>query len=659
MFRTLAITALLSILYTTISTAQCTFDGGSGTAEEPFLIATAEQLACLKNYTGEEHRGKHFKITSDISLNNAPFDTGWVPVGYHTKATDYSAFEGVLDGNGKTISHLKVKKDAPSCTGLFGYCKGILRNIHLDSVQINGRAFTGALCGMTDSCEITGCTLRNSVIRGTERTGGLVGYAIWSRLSECSAACSVLALTGEGGGMVGRGDTSSFEACACSTVVRANEGNGGGLFGWSFVSTSYRCSVYADVTAGNYCGGFAGWSESGWIDSCEARVNIVGKEVCGGLVGFNNAPFRRCNVAGTVKGNQYVGGLAGHNADSATSSHFSGSVIGIQETGGACGFNSGKTRFCSAEGTVTGQRNTGGFAGHSNMDISDCFASAMVIGDSATGGFIGRSEDTIARCYASGEVSGRHQTGGFVGDGPLGRFLFCFATGSVKGSDFTGGFAGLCTENIFNSYAMGDVDSKGQNTGGFTGSISWSRRNISYCYTLSRMLQPPTTPCTESTPCTSSYYLENSWFSCNQKSGKMLTTAEFAKQSSFPGWDFDSIWTIQEGVTCPYLRWQKEPLPQHFLGTTAFDIDVAHDRNNVVHGTLYSAFVGNHVQLKNGSFQVTLHTLAGQKIAAVNGVGPATIPLSTLTNLRNQIVLITITQGNDVVSDKRFIGRCR
>lgn len=33
-----------------------------------------------------------------------------------------------------------------------------------------------------------------------------------------------------------------------------------------------------------------------------------------------------------------------------------------------------------------------------------------------------------------------------------------------------------------------------------------------------------------------------------------LTTKEMKQQASFQGWDFDKIWTIQEGVDYPKLR---------------------------------------------------------------------------------------------------------
>jgi hypothetical protein len=35
------------------------------------------------------------------------------------------------------------------------------------------------------------------------------------------------------------------------------------------------------------------------------------------------------------------------------------------------------------------------------------------------------------------------------------------------------------------------------------------------------------------------------------------TTAEMMQQATFEGWDFDNIWTIDEGRSYPSLRWQE------------------------------------------------------------------------------------------------------
>lgn len=53
-------------------------------------------------------------------------------------------------------------------------------------------------------------------------------------------------------------------------------------------------------------------------------------------------------------------------------------------------------------------------------------------------------------------------------------------------------------------------------------------------------------------------YNTNSYYDSEKTkiSGKQgaLTTKQMKQQASFQGWDFDNIWTIQEGVDYPKLR---------------------------------------------------------------------------------------------------------
>lgn len=45
--------------------------------------------------------------------------------------------------------------------------------------------------------------------------------------------------------------------------------------------------------------------------------------------------------------------------------------------------------------------------------------------------------------------------------------------------------------------------------------------------------------------------------------GEPKTTEELKQQSTFTGWDFETVWNINEGSTYPYLRENTQsPLPQ-------------------------------------------------------------------------------------------------
>ena len=62
----------LAMLYFSIPAAQAQYGGGSGTAEDPYLIYTAEQL----NEVGanQDDWDKHFKLMADVDLSGYSYD---------------------------------------------------------------------------------------------------------------------------------------------------------------------------------------------------------------------------------------------------------------------------------------------------------------------------------------------------------------------------------------------------------------------------------------------------------------------------------------------------------------------------------------------------------------------------------------------------------
>ena len=107
------------------------FSGGSGTAEDPYRIRSAAELAYLAetvNSGKETYSGKTVALAQDIDLNQIE----WTPIG-----DGNTFFEGTFEGQGHTIRNLKIsqkresrihysaanKTQTNSYTGLFGSCK--------------------------------------------------------------------------------------------------------------------------------------------------------------------------------------------------------------------------------------------------------------------------------------------------------------------------------------------------------------------------------------------------------------------------------------------------------------------------------------------------------------------------------------------------------
>jgi hypothetical protein len=120
--------------------AQAKYSGGMGEPNNPYQIATAEDLMLLGE--SPEDYDKHFIMTADIDLDpNLPGrkvfekaviapDTNDVKSGFQG-----TSFRGVFDGNGHAISHLTI--EGGSYLGLFGRMQSDAEVKDLRVVDVN------------------------------------------------------------------------------------------------------------------------------------------------------------------------------------------------------------------------------------------------------------------------------------------------------------------------------------------------------------------------------------------------------------------------------------------------------------------------------------------------------------------------------------------
>ena len=183
---------------------------GNGSNGNPYLFYTRTHLEGMdKNMTAS------YKLMADLDLGAKP----WVPlgkdwVGYET--TGEIAFNGVLDGNNKTISNMTIKpilNESFRSAGLFFWLgnTATVKNLTFDTVKFtsdeNSHLFlVGTLAGRVlapNSSEITNVHVKNltstldNVSFGNINQGGLFGRLQGSgssthtmRLSNCSVSYS-------------------------------------------------------------------------------------------------------------------------------------------------------------------------------------------------------------------------------------------------------------------------------------------------------------------------------------------------------------------------------------------------------------------------------------------------------------------------------------
>jgi hypothetical protein len=100
--------------------AYAKYGGVSGTADDPYQIATADGLMLLGDSPVDY--GKHFILTADIDLSGyAGEDFNIIGERYYESGWVERPFTGVFDGNGHTVSNFSYTSTDRDYTGLFGF----------------------------------------------------------------------------------------------------------------------------------------------------------------------------------------------------------------------------------------------------------------------------------------------------------------------------------------------------------------------------------------------------------------------------------------------------------------------------------------------------------------------------------------------------------
>lgn len=241
---------------------------GSGTKEDPYLIADAANLLWLQKQIPAADRvndshadvvagkytakfaGMYFLQTQDIDLNGKNFAS----IGYYfANAKRTASFGGTYDGQGFAIRNGKITSQNTGHElnvnwghGLFGMIHGAtIKNIVLDDVQVEGHGVTGAIVGraaataddkeksetlnVIENCVVNAnCTVTANYPTSVDtaklsadydqasRAGGIVGMAYGTTVRYCvnHAAINVPGNWVMTGGVVGSaGYNTTVEYC--------------------------------------------------------------------------------------------------------------------------------------------------------------------------------------------------------------------------------------------------------------------------------------------------------------------------------------------------------------------------------------------------------------------------------------------------------------
>ena len=267
------------------------FEKGNGSQNNPFIIATASQLAYMAEYvnSGQSYEGEYYTLACDIDLDNRE----WTPIG-----TDDNPFVGNFYGSYHVIENMRITEKS-SYIGLFGKA--------VDSKISHTYVKDGTI--ILDS-------------RGLA-LGGVVGSLESRRqpfmLEECISDCMII-LNDEFsyvGGIIGTCDGSGEiinSVSSCYIDIASDHVTVGGIVG-EFDPHTRQCTI-------KYC------TALGYVHNNSTSGGIVGRIYGRGGTGL---AIKYCVSAVTM--DPMHGGIIGYCGDAATASSSINNCLFSKKTG--------------------------------------------------------------------------------------------------------------------------------------------------------------------------------------------------------------------------------------------------------------------------------------------------------------------------------------
>ena len=298
-------------------------------------IKSGKLLAALAEAVngGNAYEGYTIKLTKNLDLNGIE----WTPIG--TKGTS-NVFKGTFDGNGATISNLKIS--GGTYVALFGETSG---------ATIKDLTVTGEVSG--------------------EDVAGIVAKATGTTITNCVSKVNVTATAGKAAGISASFGGTITKCENRGTVATAAAQPAGGLVAWCNAAVIESCHNYGAVTAGDHgaldsaqAGGLCGNLAAGsTIKNCSNSAVITSANLAGGVAGRAGAENKTAIVVekftntGAIKGTYAAGIIADAKNVSIKESNVSGTVSGTNAAGGIFGTTRGNSQSavkdCTIDANVT------------------------------------------------------------------------------------------------------------------------------------------------------------------------------------------------------------------------------------------------------------------------------------------------------------------
>lgn len=453
---------------------------GAGTAANPYLIGTADDWNALADYIatcGEPMTGNHVKLTADITFEGKEIK----PFSYD----GVTAFNGILDGNGKKVtadyaadgdaSGMLFKTLASDAYvhdltvdgsfttayskngGMVGTLEGRLENA-TNRATVTGakKAYLGGLVGIVQKgAKLVNCVNEGTVTSAGTYTAGLVGYSYAGvKYVDCGNKGKVT--------YTGAGTTSKLTKCYLS-----------GLIGYCYTDSLIRCYNTGEVVAANpttVCtlSGLIGMatadkdSEPYYIKDCYNTASISSAANNAGLI---------VDVNSSGNSKFYMEGCYNTGDVSSTAT---GTVSSTYTAGIATLYTAGSTyRNCWNSGTILSQK---------PVYVAGLFANNK-------GTFTETNRVRFIGCYNKGDIiASGNQGGGVIAYAANYSVVdSCYNEGNIEGGFGLGGVVAALTGNntvMSNCWNKGDITTTSNRAGGVIGYNAYGGTTITNCFNL-------------------------------------------------------------------------------------------------------------------------------------------------------------------------------
>lgn len=330
---------------------------GRGTKDNPYILRTVADFQRLNSGITEAyqpHNFDYFRLANDIDFALGDQFNGFAA----GSITDVTEFGGTFDGDGHTISGLKVKGD--------------IINPTTGQALVGAYPYAGLFHVLNKYATVKNLALAaNCQIAGHQFTGSFAGYCA-GRIENCRNYADVTNLTTAAGGIVG-GLTRTGVVSGCYNSGNVTNGYivAGGIAGYNLgrielsqndgnVAGKVLSVLNEDVANFVQYGGIAGYANSGITDRCVNTGNVSAATKVGGLNGSHGASdvlggmYNSINtgVVESIISSTNLGGISGATENGTTVGTATGLYFDAQLT------TAGAVANTNVEGTTAATTST-------------------------------------------------------------------------------------------------------------------------------------------------------------------------------------------------------------------------------------------------------------------------------------------------------------